>query len=375
VSQKRARGASHRATLAAALLALVLAGCAAAPAASTPARSPSASASASARIVPATLLPDGAWTVDLSSDELAAAGANAQPLQPGTYTWTFKGTHARVSFPQDGHTGECFVQASPAEGGVLFTYLAKLGCGGWTDTIGWSNEADGLHLTLVDSTAPREENAPYLEAKPWQPTHAEPLPDWPDWYARCEPGCHGPMSGATFTSENLLPGLALTFPDGDWFNSADHEEEIEFDIGETALRIWRAPLPVSSSGEPSGGVPESSQELLAAFSANPGMVVSAPTDVTLGEAVPATTFTLRVSDDNQNADPDCPAGVRSCLNVLWIAPNHVFAIGYGSGERFWTFTLADGTFMVVSLDAPDQATLDELTPAVEAILATLRLPA
>ena len=356
-------------------MAILLSGCAAALATpsvtSTPRATPPASAAAGS------LLPDGAWQVTLSQAELAAAGANPNALPAATYTWTFDGTHGRIAWEHEGKTQHCFAQASPVDGGVLLTYLAKLGCGGWTDTISWKVDDGGLHLKLVDSSAPREDNAPYMEAKPWQPTTADPLPDWPDWYARCEPGCHGPMSSATFVSSGtggLVPGLSLTFPDDEWFNSRDDEEEIEFDLGDVALRIWRGPRPVSKDGEPAGGVPETGAELVAAFSTNPGMVVSAPADVTLGDGIPATTFSLAVSETNPNADPDCPPGVRSCLNVLWIAQDHVFAITYGSAEQFWTFNLPNGELMVISLDVPDQATMEAASAAVTRILASLRVP-
>jgi hypothetical protein len=353
------------------LVAIMLSGCAAASATpsvtSTPLAAPAGSAAAES------LLPDGAWQVTLSEAELAAAGANPGALPPATYTLTFDGTHSRIALVHEGKTDQCFAQASRTDGGVLLTYLAKLGCGGWADTISWKIQDDGLHIKLVDSTAPREENAPYLEAKPWQPARAEPLPSWPDWYVRCEPGCQGPMTSATFTSAGLVPGLSLRFPDGDWFNTRDDEEEIEFDLGDTALRVWLGPRPVSKDGEPAGDVPETGAELAAVFTATPGMVVSKPVEVTLGDGIPATTFTLGVSDSNVNVDPDCPTGVRSCLNVLWIAQGHVFAIAYGSNEQFWTFNLANGQLVVVSLDAPASVPRDMAVAGVGRILASLRL--
>ena len=83
---------------------------------------------------------------------------------------------------------------------------------------------------------------------------------------------------------------------------------------------------------------------------------------------------MTVSDSNVNVDPDCPEGTRSCLNVLWINDGHVFAIGYGSAERLYLLSLSNGDVMVVSVDAPDQATLDALQPEIDDLLGTLRLP-
>jgi acetyl esterase/lipase len=204
--------------------------------------SPPSSPSRPSTPQPSTLLPDGAWQVELSSEELAAAGANPGALPAGVYTWTFEGTRARLAIAHDGKTDFCSAEASPAEGGVLFDYLENLGCGGWKDTIAWTIESDGLHATLVASTGATEDNAAYLQAKPWHPVATQPIPSWPVWSARCEPGCQGPIASATFTSSGFLPGLQLTFGAGEWFNSRDDQDEIEFDRDDTAA-YFTCPAP------------------------------------------------------------------------------------------------------------------------------------
>ena len=83
---------------------------------------------------------------------------------------------------------------------------------------------------------------------------------------------------------------------------------------------------------------------------------------------------LRVSDTNVNVDPECPAGTRSCLNVLWIDDGHVFAIGYGSAERFYLLALPNTDLILVSVDAPDEATLASVQPKLDRLLATLSVP-
>jgi lysophospholipase L1-like esterase len=146
------------------------------PSASVPASQPSSQ-------TPTSLLPDGSWQVELSAQELEQAGAQGEDLPAGTYTWTFVGARGRLTIGHDGVIEHCAADASAVEGGVLLTFLPNLGCGGWEDTISWDMEDDGLHLTLVDSTRPREENAPYLEAKPWQSVAGEPIPAFPAYLA------------------------------------------------------------------------------------------------------------------------------------------------------------------------------------------------
>jgi hypothetical protein len=362
-----------------ALLGCLTLACSAAPvtpATPTPLASatPVATATASVTPPPTSLLPDGAWQVELTDAELVAAGARNGALPAGVYTWTFEGTRARLAIDQGGDVGYCSAEASPADGGVLFTYLMNLGCGGWTDTISWALEDDGLHLTLVDSTAPPEDIAPYLQAKPWQPVPAEPIPSWPTWSVRCEPGCHGPIVSTLFVSSGLLPGMSLAFGDEEWFNTRDDQDEIEFDLDETALRFWINPRAAMPNGEVDPSVPGTQEALTAWFVSNENLVVSEPQDMTLGDDITATTFAARISDEYVNADPACPQGVRSCLDMVWVGQDHVFGVGYGSVERFYLFTLADGDLMVVSLDAPDEETFAAVDPDVADLLSTLKIP-
>jgi hypothetical protein len=343
------------------------------PAAATATAPPTASPSPipTPTATPAGLLPDGGWTVDLTDAEFAAAGAEPGHFTPGRYTWSFAGNRARLAFPMGDQAFHCSAQASKTEGGVRFDYLAKLGCGGWSDVIRWSLESDGLHLKLVDSTAPRADNAPYLEAKPWQPTTPESIEQWPDWYVRCEPGCHGPISSAVFTSTELYQGLSLTFGQTEWLNTRDDDQEIEFDLGDSALRFWRHARPSQPNGDPVPGI-DGIDEMTDWFARDSNVVISHPESVTLGNGIPATTFTLVVADDAVNADPECP--FKSCLDLMYVADNHTFGIGYGSVERFYFFEPGNGDVITITLDTPDEATFDSVDPMVSEMLGTLTVP-
>jgi hypothetical protein len=318
--------------------------------------------------------------VDLTADELIAAGAPADGAQGGVYTWTFEPGRARIEVRPEGGAAVACVADIERSGGLLrLAYFVSGPCGAELDTIRWALQSGGLHLSLVDTTAPFEANKAYLEAKLWQRVDAEPIPSLPAWQARCEPGCQGPIAPGTFTSAGFLPGLEMTFADGTWFNTADYPEEIEFGgaSGSKALRFWRTARASSETGAPLQDVPGTPAGLTAWFVGNADMVVSRPEAVTIADGIAATTFTLRVSDSNVNVDPGCPSGVRSCLNVLWINDGHVFGIGYGSPARLYLFTIGTGSgaqTVVVSLDAGDEAALAAMTTDVAPILESIRLP-
>ena len=320
----------------------------------------------------ATLLPDGSWQVELTDQDLIAAGSPVEDAHGGTFTYTFAGSRARINVKStDQGVIECTANAEPTAQGVTLKY-ENGPCGGEVDTIHWLLDADGLQLVLDATNAGLAANKAWTEAKVWQAVKGQaPLGTVPPWQARCEPGCQGPIAAGTFESVGFLPGLQMTFADDSWFNTADYPDEIEFDTSDSALRFWQMPGASSETGELLPDVPRTVDGLTDWFVGNPDMDVSDPEDITIGDEIVAKTFTFDVSDANVNDEPGCP--VKSCLNVLWINEGHVFGIGDGSGERLYLFSVgagSDARTVVVSVDAPIQK-LDQLTADVDAILATL----
>ena len=222
------------------ILVLTLAGCAGA---GPP--TPSASASGSD-----SLPPDGSWQVELTADDLIAAGWPADVTAPGTYTWTFASSRARIDLAEDtGNSFYCEADMEPLDGGFRLRYDDGL-CGGEVDDIGWDLDDDGLHLVLIATDAPVDQQKAYLETKPWQAVEGQASLDTPPpWQSRCEPGCQGPIATGTFTSAGFIPGLQLTFADDSWFNTADYPDEIEFDTSDSALRFWQNPGAASETGD------------------------------------------------------------------------------------------------------------------------------
>ena len=197
----------------------------------------------------------------------------------------------------------------------------------------------------------------------------------PPWFGRCDAGCQGPISAGTFTSSGFLPGLSMTLGDG-WFNTADYPDEIQLEQGDNVLRFWRNIGAITPMGEPIQSVAGTPEGLTAWLTTNPNVDASEPRQTTVG-GVPATTLTATISMENVNVDPGCPAGIRSCLRLLWIKLGHDFAIGYGEAVRLYFVRVraaGEDQTITVSLDAPSGRELSGLTTLVEPVLESLYFP-
>jgi hypothetical protein len=271
---------------------------------SSPSAEPTEQAPQTASATPASLLPDGMWQVDLTLDELIAAGSPASITTPGTYRWTFDGTRARLTVADaQGVYIQCDADASPTSGGFRLQYHIDGPCGTEVDTIAWASEADGLQLTLVQTNAPFAANRAYLEAKPWQPVPGDAILTWSDAWVTCpypEGGaCLDTAAVGTHTTDPFIPGLTYTMPDG-WRNLSDQTGEVFFlapgaDIGllgpggaeyigvYTSVRATNRKCSTeeeADSDEP--GVGHTPEALAAEFQARPGLAITTPTAVTIG---------------------------------------------------------------------------------------------
>ena len=160
--------ASIRCGLAAALI-LILAGCAGA---GPPTESPNPSATADGAAGPAA--PGGSPAAcrqmvlasRLTADDLVTAGWPDDVTAPGTYTWTFGSGRARIDLDEEaGNSFYCEAAMEPLDGGFRLTYDGGI-CGGEVDDIGWTLEEDGLHLIVIETNAPLDQQKAYLETKP-----------------------------------------------------------------------------------------------------------------------------------------------------------------------------------------------------------------
>ena len=377
----RTAHAYKRSSLVVALV-VVLGGCSASSGPTGSVESTSAATASpqiSAAATPIALPPDGSWQVDLTAEELIAAGAPVDDSRGGVFTYTFDRGRAMIDVRyEDGGHDSCAGSMEFSGDVVRVSYDQSGACGNGVDSLRWDLDDVGLHLTLVGTNAPLAFNKAFHEAKPWQSVEGRgPLATAVPWLSQCELGCQGPVVRGTFTSVGFLPGLAMTFVDDTWFNTADYHDEIQFERGLSVLRFWQTAGASSENGELLSEVPQAPSGLTDWFIGNSDMVVSKPMNVTVGDGIAATTFNFRISDTNVNVDPDCPSGVRSCLNVLWIAPGHVFAIGYGDAVQLYLFTVGTGSdirTIVVSLDASHHGQLPATTKDVAPILKSIRFP-
>jgi len=252
---------------------------------------------------------------------------------------------------------------------VAVAALTVAGCAGATKPSGPPAASAGPASAVVPTASPVAV-APTASRTP--PATPDPL------RSACEQGCQGRIPPGAFTSAVFMPGLRLTFGDDKWFNTADDDAELQFDqlpSMENVLRIYLDPKASAKTDEAIATVPVTPQGLTAWMVGNKDMVVSKPEAVTIGDGIPATTFTVQISDSSKNVDPGCP--VRSCLSLLWVAQGDTFAIGVPESVRLYLFTIGSGSgahTVVISLDTPDFDRLAQMTTDVAAILKSVRLP-
>jgi lysophospholipase L1-like esterase len=164
---------------------------------------------------PATLPPDGTWQVELSEADLSAAGWSPDVTPPGTYSWIFGDGHARIELQDEAGVLMIACEATmvPVEDRVRLTYAGGA-CGGEVDDVRWRLDPEGLHLSLVTTNAPVEQQRAYLETKPWQAVEpsSPPASDGAGWtyvalgdsllYALAE-DCSGCTSAADLYGERI----------------------------------------------------------------------------------------------------------------------------------------------------------------------------
>lgn len=130
------------------------------PSAALPSPAPQASA--------ASLPPDGTWQVELSAADLVAAGWPADVTPAGTYRWTFAKGRATIELDaSEGIDVHCEADMAPVDRHLRLTYDPGE-CGGEVDDIRWELVAGELHLFLIATNAPLDQQKAYLETEPWQ---------------------------------------------------------------------------------------------------------------------------------------------------------------------------------------------------------------
>jgi hypothetical protein len=119
------------------------------------------------------LPPSGTWQVDLTATDLTEAGWSADVTPPGTYTWIFEGNRATLELdPEGGKDVSCEADMESAGESFRLTYDDGA-CGGEVDQIRWELNGEELHLTLISTNAPLDQQRAYLETEPWLPVGSD----------------------------------------------------------------------------------------------------------------------------------------------------------------------------------------------------------
>lgn len=206
---------------------------------------------------------------------------------------------------------------------------------------------------------------------------------------RCSDTSSCAMAAGTWVTAGtygFLPGLSLTVPAGWSTEEADvgQLKLVEDAHPDDAVRFWKDVAAIESNGETPkvlDSVARTPDGLTASFRSNPDLVVSTPTETTIGGGVAAITYVIGVSPSAAYVSQGCPS-YPTCANILkdpvfW-GPEEFFAIGAPSVVRLYLATIgttADPHMLVICLDATDPAALERLTAAAAPIIASLRLPA
>ena len=108
------------------------------------------------------------WQVELSEAELVAAGWTSEVTPPGTYTWTFANGRATIEMRAEGGERAYCEAEMVLDHRLIRLNYAGFDCGDEKDVVMWELADDGLHLLLISTNAPRDQQKAYLETEPWQ---------------------------------------------------------------------------------------------------------------------------------------------------------------------------------------------------------------
>ncbi len=198
-----------------------------------------------------------------------------------------------------------------------------------------------------------------------------------------------PLCASGWTGDSELPAAAyqtLWFFNGAMTIDLDtpwalwEDSTGEFSLGRVEdpdyrLVFWLDVYPVVA-GTRVEGIPNTATDLLTWLRSDPGLVVSAAIESTIG-AIPATAVDVAISEAAVNDDPGCPAAV--CHNFLGFPQwSEAFGIAGDDPYRLWFADVSySGTdhVLVAALESRDSGHLAEFLPDAEEVMATATFPA
>jgi hypothetical protein len=187
----------------------------------------------------------------------------------------------------------------------------------------------------------------------------------------------------------MLPGLTLSIPAG-WTTTEADVGEISLhpvNLDDESVLIWEDVAAVVTNdragtvGTPLPGVGTKAADLIAWLTTTKDFeIFEKPAATTIGAGINGTQLALTTSKTANFGSSDCPSNPR--CSAIFTDPAHwgsnFFAIGGDEVARIFIAQITDShgqhTFLV-TLDAPDTATLAKLATAAQPILDSLVLPA
>lgn len=247
---------------------------------------------------------------------------------------------------------------------------------------------DGSSGAQADPSRTSTGSAPASSPTTALPGGLEPRPDLPPLVdgeaAACLPLCatggigDSELPAASYQTLWFFNGAMTINLDTPWALSEDSTGE--FSLGQVEdpdyrLVFWLDVYPVVA-GTRVEGIPNTATGLLKWLRSDPGLVVYAPIESTIG-AVPATAVDVAISPAAVNDDPGCPALV--CHNFLgfpqWDEP---FGIAGDDPYRLWFADVSySGTdhVLVAALESRGPSLFARFLPKAEEVMATATFPA
>lgn len=187
--------------------------------------------------------------------------------------------------------------------------------------------------------------------------------------------CLGLLGPGSYHSQDFAPGFAFTIARAGWQN----REEVAWilpllpvDHPGDALVFFRDPRVSADDGTILASVGADVPSLVAWFTANPSLKVTAPVEVTVG-GLKGTWFDVGIAQGATNTDPACPVRVCQALLVGPSVSGQLWGWGLAGIEKERIYLLTGSTHTVaIVVDSIDGASFDDLTTRASEILATVK---
>lgn len=187
----------------------------------------------------------------------------------------------------------------------------------------------------------------------------------------------------TYTAQVFLRGMKVTVPNRQWGVFEDHPGEYNLAappgvMNDVHVHFWLDPFATAAHGRPLHGIGRTPQALIEGLEHNRDLVVSPPVKRRIAGSVTAISVDLDLSASAPREDPSCPG---PCLTYLGFRGRN-YGFEFGSGRhmpvRLYLASVRRGRkthTLAVALDTPSAHAFNAARGPVEAMLASMRLPA